>query len=148
MVIRSGGMYAARSIFAEVRLPTGSKNAFLADLPPGSVKDARGKSVGGIPQGGRKPPLRQLFRSLNSWNQKNGGQKALRFLIEVITSGGSAFRKTGAANHAHAHPAHVHPAHAHHGIPVLHVQRSFPSGWGKYSTARGSCKIGKKNSWL
>ena len=46
MVIRSGGMYVARSIFAEVRLPTGSKNAFLADLPPGSVEDARGKSVG------------------------------------------------------------------------------------------------------
>ena len=82
MVIRSGGMYAARSIFAEVSLPSGSKNAFLADLPPGSVADARGKSVGGIPQGDRKTPLRQLFRSLNSWNQKNGGQKALRFLIE------------------------------------------------------------------
>ena len=32
--------------------------------------------------GGRKTPLRQLFRPLNSWNQKNGGQKALRFLIE------------------------------------------------------------------
>ena len=45
MVIRSDGMYVARSIFAEVRLPTGSKNAFLADLPPGSPKGARGKSV-------------------------------------------------------------------------------------------------------
>ena len=36
MVIRSGGMYAARSIFAEVSLPSVSKNAYLADLPPGS----------------------------------------------------------------------------------------------------------------
>ena len=41
IVIRSGGMYAARSIFAEQSLPCGSKNAFLADLPPGSP--GRGK---------------------------------------------------------------------------------------------------------
>ena len=56
MVIRSGSMDAARSIFAEVCLPTGSKNAFLADLPP--VSEAKRKSVRGIPQGGRETPLR------------------------------------------------------------------------------------------
>ena len=51
-------MYAARSIFAKQSLLCGSKNTFLADLPPGSVTDARGKSVWGVPQGGHKAPLR------------------------------------------------------------------------------------------
>ncbi len=56
MEIRSGGMYAARSIFAEQSLPCGSKNAYLADLPPESVEDARGKSVGGFRRGVVRPP--------------------------------------------------------------------------------------------
>ena len=63
MVIRSGGMYAARSIFAEVRLPTGSKNAHLADLPPGSVADARGKSVRGKRgKGTESPSQKQIWK--------------------------------------------------------------------------------------
>ena len=43
--IRSGGMYAARSIFAEVSLPSGSKNAFLADFAPGSAATAKSEIV-------------------------------------------------------------------------------------------------------
>ncbi len=35
IIIRSTGFAGARSIFAKVSLPSESKNAFLADLPPG-----------------------------------------------------------------------------------------------------------------
>ena len=56
MVIRSTGFAGARSIFAEVRLPTGSKNAFLADLPPGSPgRGERQIRPGGFVGGSQDP---------------------------------------------------------------------------------------------
>ena len=58
MVIRSGGMYVARSIFAEVCLPTESKNAYLADLPPGSPERGERQIRLGGSVGGCKTPMR------------------------------------------------------------------------------------------
>ena len=67
MEIRSGGMYAARSIFAEQSLPCGSKNAYLADLPPGSPKwDERQIRPGGS-AGGSQDPIAVTIQSMTEW---------------------------------------------------------------------------------
>ena len=47
-MFRSGGMYGARM--------KSRSDFYLADLPPGSVEDTRGKSEGGSVGGGRIPP--------------------------------------------------------------------------------------------
>ena len=42
--IRRTGFAGPRRIFAEVSLPSGSENSFLADLPPGNHEMVTGKS--------------------------------------------------------------------------------------------------------
>ena len=42
--------------------PCGSKNTDLADLPPGSVEDARGKSVQGVALAGEEFPRQHSSR--------------------------------------------------------------------------------------
>ena len=59
IIIRSTGSAGARSIFAKVSLPSESKNAFLADLPPGSPEGTTGKSVGGFRRGDASPPYEE-----------------------------------------------------------------------------------------
>ena len=61
ITIRSGGMYAARSIFAEQCLHCGSKNAFLTDLPPGSPVKGERQIRWGVPQGGSKDPPAMFY---------------------------------------------------------------------------------------
>ena len=43
--IHRTGFAGSRRIFAEVSLPSVSKNSFLSDLPPGSTEGTRGKSA-------------------------------------------------------------------------------------------------------
>ena len=47
-IIRRPGFAGARRIFAEVSLPSESKNSFIADLPPGKAESLTGKSVQGV----------------------------------------------------------------------------------------------------
>ena len=37
-----------------------SSGIYITDLPPGKTEGLRGKSVWGVPQGGRKTPLRSV----------------------------------------------------------------------------------------
>ena len=47
-IIRRTGFAGARRIFAEVSLPSESKDSFIADLPPGKAESLTGKSVQGV----------------------------------------------------------------------------------------------------
>ena len=61
-VIRSAGVYGARSIFAKVSLPSESKNAFLTDLPPGKGVALTGKSAKGVVLAGEVFPRQHGLR--------------------------------------------------------------------------------------
>ena len=63
MEIRRTGFAGPRRIFAEVSLPSGSKNSFLTDLPPGSIEDATGKSARGWHWRGKNSPANRFTHS-------------------------------------------------------------------------------------
>ena len=71
--IRRTGFAGPRRIFAEVSLPSGSKNSFLTDLPPGSIEDATGKSAQGVALAGEEFPRQQAHACVSRESSKFSG---------------------------------------------------------------------------
>ena len=67
-VNRRTGFAGSRRIFAEVSLPSGSKNSFLSDLPPGSTEGTRGKSAQGVVLAGKGFPRQGLRASVSRFD--------------------------------------------------------------------------------